>query len=107
VSDGFLNWLAEASDEQIATLMKRIPQKEIDEWPYDWKVWGRESQQAPAGDWRVWLVMAGRGFRATLRCCWAGRPIRSGRQRPKNWPRYSPPCARPMAKAWIAGQSTD
>lgn len=65
MSDGFLNWLAEASDEQIATLMKRIPQKEIDEWPYDWKVWGRESQQAPAGDWRVWLVMAGRGFGKT------------------------------------------
>ncbi|HQS97707.1 MAG TPA: ATP-binding protein, partial [Novosphingobium sp.] len=62
MTDGWLNWLAEASDEQIAALMKRIPEQEIEQWPYDWKVWGRGSQQAPAGDWRVWLVMAGRGF---------------------------------------------
>jgi len=65
VTDGWLNWLAEASDEQIAALMKRIPEQEIEQWPYDWKVWGRASQQAPAGDWRVWLVMAGRGFGKT------------------------------------------
>ncbi|OZA59246.1 MAG: hypothetical protein B7X78_08540, partial [Sphingomonadales bacterium 39-62-4] len=65
MTDGWLNWLAEASDEQIAALMKRIPEQEIEQWPYDWKVWGRGSQQAPAGDWRVWLVMAGRGFGKT------------------------------------------
>ncbi len=65
MTDGFLNWLAEASAEQIAALMKRIPKREIEEWPYDWKIWGRETQQAPAGDWRVWLVMAGRGFGKT------------------------------------------
>lgn len=65
MTDGFLEWLAEASDEQIAALMKRIPEQEIEQWPYDWKVWGRASQQAPAGDWRVWLVMAGRGFGKT------------------------------------------
>lgn len=65
MTDGWLNWLAEASDEQIAALMKRIPEQEIEQWPYDWKVWGRASQQAPAGDWRVWLVMAGRGFGKT------------------------------------------
>lgn len=65
MSDGFLTWLAEASEEQIAALMKRIPKREIEEWPYDWSVWGRDSQQAPAGDWRVWLVMAGRGYGKT------------------------------------------
>ncbi|HQS71363.1 MAG TPA: ATP-binding protein, partial [Novosphingobium sp.] len=65
MTEGFLTWLAEASHEQIAALMKRIPEQEIEQWPYDWKVWGRTSQQAPAGDWRVWLVMAGRGFGKT------------------------------------------
>jgi len=33
----------------------------------DWPSWARENQLPPAGDWRVWLVMAGRGFGKT-RC---------------------------------------
>ena len=32
---------------------------------WDWSVWGRPEQQAPAGDWNVWLVLAGRGFGKT------------------------------------------
>lgn len=62
---GFLGWVPEASKEQIATLMERVSKKEISQWPYDWRVWGRPSQQPPEGDWRVWLVMAGRGFGKT------------------------------------------
>ncbi|MEE9432777.1 MAG: terminase family protein [Sphingorhabdus sp.] len=30
-----------------------------------WHFWAREDQLAPAGDWRVWLVMAGRGYGKT------------------------------------------
>lgn len=30
-----------------------------------WAAFARDSQQAPAGDWRVWLVLAGRGFGKT------------------------------------------
>lgn len=32
---------------------------------YDWKVWSRPKQRTPAGDWRVWLILAGRGFGKT------------------------------------------
>lgn len=28
---------------------------------WDWSVWGRPEQQAPEGDWSIWLYMAGRG----------------------------------------------
>lgn len=28
---------------------------------WDWSMWGRPEQQAPAGDWSVWLYLAGRG----------------------------------------------
>ena len=28
---------------------------------WDWSVWGRPEQQAPEGDWAIWLYMAGRG----------------------------------------------
>ena len=27
--------------------------------------WGRPNQQAPQGDWRTWLLLAGRGFGKT------------------------------------------
>lgn len=32
---------------------------------WDWSAWGRPEQQAPEGDWNVWLVLAGRGFGKT------------------------------------------
>ena len=31
----------------------------------DWSLWARPSQLPPAGDWRVWLLLAGRGFGKT------------------------------------------
>jgi phage terminase large subunit-like protein len=31
----------------------------------DWTFWAREEQLAPTGDWRVWLLLAGRGFGKT------------------------------------------
>ena len=30
-----------------------------------WPLWARQSQMPPSGDWRVWLLMAGRGFGKT------------------------------------------
>jgi phage terminase large subunit-like protein len=32
---------------------------------YDWAVWRRDKQTTPPGDWRVWLILAGRGFGKT------------------------------------------
>jgi len=32
---------------------------------YDWSVWRRSKQSTPDGDWRVWLILAGRGFGKT------------------------------------------
>ena len=32
---------------------------------HDWRFWGRPGQLPPPGDWRVWLVLAGRGFGKT------------------------------------------
>ena len=31
----------------------------------DWSLWARPSQLPPAGEWRVWLLLAGRGFGKT------------------------------------------
>jgi phage terminase large subunit-like protein len=32
---------------------------------YDWRFWARPNQLPPVGDWRVWLLLAGRGFGKT------------------------------------------
>lgn len=45
--------LATLSDEEAAALL------------YDWPSWARPNQIAPEGDWRVWLVLAGRGYGKT------------------------------------------
>ncbi len=77
----------------LADSLRRLPEAErraiieslTDEqaitFRYDWRAWGRPKQFAPAGDWWVWLVMAGRGFGKTrLAAEWvremAARPVR-------------------------------
>lgn len=46
-------WLASLKPDEAAAL------------EYEWEFWARPSQRPPPGDWRVWLVMAGRGFGKT------------------------------------------
>src|SRR3546814_13702103 len=31
----------------------------------NWRFWARPEQQPPEGDWRTWLILAGRGFGKT------------------------------------------
>lgn len=46
-------FLESLSDEEAAALL------------YDWRFWARRNQLPPAGAWRVWLILAGRGFGKT------------------------------------------
>ncbi|KQM21401.1 DNA-packaging protein [Novosphingobium sp. Leaf2] len=50
--------------ERRAELLK-FNDKEQDELLTHWKIWARPEQLPPPGDWRTWLVMAGRGFGKT------------------------------------------
>lgn len=45
--------LKKCSDEQIAALL------------HLWSFWVKTGQSPPEGDWRIWLMMAGRGFGKT------------------------------------------
>ncbi|WP_313435066.1 terminase large subunit domain-containing protein [Novosphingobium sp.] len=62
-----LHWLSQADDGELETFAIGLGASGQREWRWDWRLWARPSQIAPAGDWRVWLVMAGRGFGKT-RC---------------------------------------
>ncbi len=47
---------------------------------YDWSLWGRPEQIAPPGDWRVWLLLAGRGFGKTRTGAeWVRAQVEAGR----------------------------
>jgi hypothetical protein len=62
-----LEWLGEASSDMLESWIADMEPEERREWPWFWPNWARPSQLAPSGDWRIWLVMAGRGFGKT-RC---------------------------------------
>jgi phage terminase large subunit-like protein len=43
----------------------RIPKPQTQGIHASWRLWGRSQQKAPPGDWRNWMIMAGRGFGKT------------------------------------------
>ena len=47
-------------DEISQELLRRV-----EEFEYDWSLKARKNQLPPGGDWRVWLILAGRGFGKT------------------------------------------
>ena len=57
----------------LASLPQVLREKIVDELSpaealallYDWPFWARPNQLPPEGDWRVWLLLAGRGFGKT------------------------------------------
>ena len=46
---------------------------------YDWPHWARDKQTPPPGDWRVWLLLAGRGFgKSRTGAEWVRAQVESG-----------------------------
>lgn len=60
-----LDFLREDLGGLSADIGETFDQSERDEWHWNWPLWARAAQLPPEGDWRVWLVMAGRGFGKT------------------------------------------
>jgi phage terminase large subunit-like protein len=58
--------LAEASDEFQQELVWKMSPIEALHWDADFESWANKNQLPPHGEgWRVWLMMAGRGFGKT------------------------------------------
>jgi phage terminase large subunit-like protein len=53
------------SAEERLRCLSELSAAERAEMAHDWPLWARDGQLAPDGDWRLWLVMAGRGFGKT------------------------------------------
>lgn len=54
--------LDEATLEQVFAGLTDEQQRAV---MFDWSVWRRPKQRTPGGEWRVWLILAGRGFGKT------------------------------------------
>ncbi|EIZ78282.1 hypothetical protein WSK_3164 [Novosphingobium sp. Rr 2-17] len=46
-------------------MLESLSEQEREELPTHWRFWARPEQLAPDGEWRTWLVLAGRGFGKT------------------------------------------
>lgn len=53
----------DASAQQA--VLGRMDERALRHLLYDWRFWARPNQLAPRGDWRTWLILAGRGFGKT------------------------------------------
>jgi phage terminase large subunit-like protein len=51
--------------DQRASLLSELSDDECTALLDDWKFWARRDQLAPEGNWRTWLVLAGRGWGKT------------------------------------------
>ncbi len=54
-----------ASPKSKDKFVDGLSQGELDEFPFDFRNFRHPGQKPPAGDWRIWLVMGGRGFGKT------------------------------------------
>lgn len=59
------DWLLTRKQEERAKLVGKLSQKERNDFGYQWDYAARREQLPPPGDWRVWMIMAGRGFGKT------------------------------------------
>lgn len=59
-----IDW-AEGPPRDLDAWLRRLSDEQAEKWLTDWDFWRRGDQRPPAGDWRVWLLLAGRGFGKT------------------------------------------
>ena len=61
------DWHESLTEEQKAEVM------------WDWTLWARPKQLSPGGTWRIWLILAGRGFGKTRSGAeWVREQVMSG-----------------------------
>ena len=74
--------LRDLPQDQVMSVLKELTPKQLEELAHDWKFWARPEQLEPAGDWKIWLPLAGRGWGKT-RCGaeWVRHRIKAGDRR--------------------------
>lgn len=57
--------LASLTEDEQKAVLSDLTVEEATALEHDWPFWARPKQLAPQGDWRIWLLLAGRGFGKT------------------------------------------
>jgi len=74
-----LSYLPPRMREEIA---RSLPEDRLRAIPHEWGWLARRKQKPPLGDWRTWLVLAGRGFGKTRTGAeWVRGQVEAGRTR--------------------------
>lgn len=60
-----LDWLLSMPSEDRRVHLANLNEQERGEFAWHWRLWARSPQLPPPGEWRIWLIMAGRGFGKT------------------------------------------
>src|SRR6516164_9826304 len=60
-----LEQLADLPKAEVDALIRAMAPGEANAFEYDWRYRARPEQLPPDGSWRIWLLMAGRGFGKT------------------------------------------
>ncbi|MEL6488186.1 MAG: terminase family protein [Pseudomonadota bacterium] len=60
-----LSFLTEEDLEMRDRIARVLDQNERNEFNYHWELMARPAQLAPSCEWRIWMIMAGRGFGKT------------------------------------------
>ena len=72
--------IASLPETERVAFIQSLSSQEATALYYDWQQWGRPEQLAPPGEWRTWLMLAGRGWGKTRALVeWAQEEIESGR----------------------------
>ena len=68
------------SEDERTEILRELSPEHLAHLQYDWSFWGRPKQQTPEGDWRTWLILAGRGWGKTRTGGqWVRQQVESGR----------------------------
>lgn len=57
-----LDWLADQTADIRQRIADALSEEERAEFDFHWSYFARPEQLPPEGDWRIWLILAGRGF---------------------------------------------
>ena len=83
INESPMSWLASQPPDSWQKFLARLTREEKVALPYQWRGWrARPNQLAPEGSWRVFLMMAGRGFGKTRAGAeWVREQVESRRAR--------------------------
>jgi phage terminase large subunit-like protein len=60
-----VRWLLNKPAAERLEHLRKLSESERRELAHHWRLWARDEQLPPQCDWRIWLIMAGRGYGKT------------------------------------------